>query len=336
MPGWIITHTTPPPPPLTFTTDSYARLLVSIVSQITKPLSFSARTGIHELYILLAKPFEIPNQRDKSLNSKLNISFINTRSNWSATSSWKENVFSIFISLTKVKNISFVTTVYNKESQSVTILPFADIVPVSVITWTPFSSMESIFVSVIVNVVWFRVCVIISSQKVGIFVLCFLALTLDGSRTLNSQIASGRYSVLCPEDVETVSPEYIPAPLSSCISFLFLLSGSCLISFRRPGVVFFSYPSLSCGIGFLSVGFPSKQISEQTNICLGRDFLLKAFAHCNRIDSLEGIVCSLYGIIQEQSSRFCLCNSQKIRFHSFNLRLLFEQPLPAHDLPPTF
>ena len=231
--------------------------IVSRGNQTTKPWSFSARTGIHELYILLAKPFEIPNQRAKSLNSILNISFINTRSNWSVTSSWKENVFSIFISLTKVKNISFVTPVYNKESQSVTILPFADIVPVSVITWTPFSSMESIFVSV--NVVWFRVCVIISSQKVGIFVLCFLALTLDGSRTLNSQIASGRCSVLCPEDVETVSPEYIPAPLSSCISFRFLLSGSCLISFRRPGVVFFSYPSLSCGIGFLSVGFPSKQ-----------------------------------------------------------------------------
>jgi hypothetical protein len=33
------------------------------------------------------------------------------------------------------------------------------------------------------------------------------------------------------------------------------------------------------------------------------------FAHCNRIDSLEGIVCSLYGIIQEQSSCFCLCVS---------------------------
>jgi hypothetical protein len=49
----------------------------------------------------------------------------NTRSNWSATSSWKENVFSIFNSLTKVKNISFVTQVYNKEPQSVTILPFA-------------------------------------------------------------------------------------------------------------------------------------------------------------------------------------------------------------------
>ena len=74
-------YTPPPPPPFTFTTDSYARLLVSIVSQTTKPLSFPARTGIHELYILLAKPFEIPNQQDKSLNSKLNISFINTRSN---------------------------------------------------------------------------------------------------------------------------------------------------------------------------------------------------------------------------------------------------------------
>jgi hypothetical protein len=79
-----------------------------------------------------------------------------------------------------------------------------------------------------------------------------------------------------------------------------------------------------------------KKCSEQTNTCLGRDFLFKAFAHCNRFGSLEGIVCSLYGIIQEQSSCFCLCNSQKIRFHSFNLRLLFEQPLPAHELPPTF
>ena len=103
---------------------------------------------------------------------------------------------------------------------------------------------------------WFRVCVIISSQKVGIFVLCFLALTLDGSRTLNSQIASGRCSVLYPEDVETVSPEYISAPLSSCISFRFLLSGSCLIIFRRPGVGFFSYPSLSCQeLGFFLSAF---------------------------------------------------------------------------------
>jgi hypothetical protein len=42
----------------------------------------------------------------------------------------------------------------------------------------------------------------------NLIVLCFLALTLDGSRTLNSQIASGRCSVLCPEDVETASPEY--------------------------------------------------------------------------------------------------------------------------------
>ena len=50
------------------------------------------------------------------------------------------------------------------------------------------------------------------------------------------------------------------------------------------------------GIGFLSVGFPSKKWSEQTNTCLGMDFLFKAFAHCNRIDSSEGIVCSLYGI----------------------------------------
>jgi hypothetical protein len=130
-------------------------LIVSRDNQTTKPWSFSARTGIHELYILLAKPFEIPNQRAKSLNSKLNISFINTRSNWSATSSWKENVFSIFNSLTKVKNISFVTQVYNKEPQSVTILPFADSVPVSVITWTPFSSMQSIFVCV--SVVWLSV-----------------------------------------------------------------------------------------------------------------------------------------------------------------------------------
>ena len=60
------------------------------------------------------------------------------------------------------------------------------------------------------------------------------------------------------------------------------------------------------------------------------------FAHCNRIDSLEGIVCSLYGIIQEQSSCFCWCNSQKVCFHSFNLRRLFEQPLTAHELPPPF
>ena len=156
MPGWIITHTTPP-----FFYFYFRDLLVCstvrIVSrgnQTTEPWSFSARTGIHELYILLAKPFAIPNQQAKSLNSKLNISFINTRSNWSPTSSGK-NVFSIFISLTKVKNISFVTPVYNKESQSVTTLPFADIVPVSVITWTPFSSMESIFVSV--NVVWLSV-----------------------------------------------------------------------------------------------------------------------------------------------------------------------------------
>ena len=129
--------------------------IVSRGNQTTKPWSFSARTGIHELYILLAKPFEIPNLRAKSLNSKFNFSFINTRSNWSATSSWKENVFSIFNSLTKVKNISFVTQVYNKEPQFVTILPFADIVPVSVTTWTPFSSMQSIFVCV--NVVWLSV-----------------------------------------------------------------------------------------------------------------------------------------------------------------------------------
>ena len=127
-------------------------LIVSRDNQTTKPWSFSARTGIHELYILLAKPFEIPNLRAKSLNSKFNFSFINTRNNWS---SWKENVFSIFNSLTKVKNISFVTQVYNKEPQSVTILPFADSVPVSVITWTPFSSMQSIFVCV--SVVWLSV-----------------------------------------------------------------------------------------------------------------------------------------------------------------------------------
>jgi hypothetical protein len=59
-------------------------------------------------------------------------------------------------------------------------------------------------------------------------------------------------SVLCPEDVETASPEF----------------------------------------GFLSVGFPSKKFSEQATTCLERDFLFKVFAHCNRIDSLEGIVCS--------------------------------------------
>jgi hypothetical protein len=75
------------------------------------------------------------------------------------------------------------------------------------------------------------------------------------------------------------------------------------------------------GIGFLSVGFPSKKCSEQANTCYGRDFLFKVFAHCNRIDSLEGIVCSLYGIIQEQSSCFCWCNSQKVCFHSFNFYL---------------
>jgi hypothetical protein len=89
-------------------------LIVSRDNQTTKPWSFSARTGIHELYILLAKPFEIPNLRAKSLNSQFNFSFINTRNNWSETSSWKENVFSIFNSLTKVNNISFVTQVYNK------------------------------------------------------------------------------------------------------------------------------------------------------------------------------------------------------------------------------
>jgi hypothetical protein len=36
--------------------------------------------------------------------------------------------------VTKVKKISFVIQVYNKEPQSVTILPFADSVPVPVIT----------------------------------------------------------------------------------------------------------------------------------------------------------------------------------------------------------
>jgi hypothetical protein len=35
------------------------------------------------------------------------------------------------------------------------------------------------------------------------------------------------------------------------------------------------------GIGFLSVGFPSKKCSEQANTCLERDFLFKVFAHCN-------------------------------------------------------
>ena len=101
---------TPPPPPYFYFRDLLActtGLIVSRDNQTTKPWSFSARTGIHELYILLAKPFEIPNQRAKSFNSKLNISFINTRSNWSATSSWKENVFSIFNSLTKVKKYIF-------------------------------------------------------------------------------------------------------------------------------------------------------------------------------------------------------------------------------------
>ena len=90
------------------------------------------------------------------------------------------------------------------------------------------------------------------------------------------------------------------------------------------------------GIGFLSVGFPSKKCSEQANTCLGRDFLFKVFAHYNRMDSLEGIVSSLYGIIQEQSSCFCWCNSEKVCFHPFNLRRLFEQPLTAHELPPPF
>jgi hypothetical protein len=55
-----------------------------------------------------------------------------------------------------------------------------------------------------------------------------------------------------------------------------ILSTSCVI---------FSYLSLSCGIGFLSVVFSSKKCSEQANTCLVRDFLFKAFAHCNRIDS---------------------------------------------------
>jgi hypothetical protein len=53
---------------------------------------------------------------------------------------------------------------------------------------------------------------------------CVPALTLDASRILNSQIASGRCSVLCSEDVETVSPEYIPTPLSSCISFIYIMA----------------------------------------------------------------------------------------------------------------
>ena len=111
---WV-NYNTHYPPPFTFILGiySYARI-VSRGNQTTKPWSFSTRTDIHELYILLAKPFEIPNLHAKSLNSKFNFSFINTRSNWSATSSWKENVFSIFNSLTKVKNISFVTQVYNK------------------------------------------------------------------------------------------------------------------------------------------------------------------------------------------------------------------------------
>ena len=40
------------------------------------------------------------------------------------------------------------------------------------------------------------------------YLYCVPALTLDDSRTLSSQKASGRCSVLCPEDVETVSPEF--------------------------------------------------------------------------------------------------------------------------------
>ena len=74
MPGWIITHTTPPPLFYIYLRDllvcSTARI-VSRSNQTTKLWSCSARTGIHELYILLAKPFEIPNLREKSLNSKL-------------------------------------------------------------------------------------------------------------------------------------------------------------------------------------------------------------------------------------------------------------------------
>jgi hypothetical protein len=58
-------------------------------------------------------------------------------------------------------------------------------------------------------------------------------------------------------------------------------------------------PEAICELNVLEPGFLSKKCSEQTNTCLGRNFLFKAFAHCNRIDSLEGIVCSLYGIIQE-------------------------------------
>jgi hypothetical protein len=66
---------------------------------------------------------------------------------------------------------------------------------------------------------------------------CVPALTLDDSRTLNSQIVSGRCSVLCPEDVETISPKYTPAPLSSCITFCELHKqkhedGSCMIPYR--------------------------------------------------------------------------------------------------------
>jgi hypothetical protein len=46
----------------------------------------------------------------------------------------EESGVGIYSGDTVLKNTSFVTPVYNKESQSVTILPFADIVPVSVIT----------------------------------------------------------------------------------------------------------------------------------------------------------------------------------------------------------
>jgi hypothetical protein len=81
------------------------------------------------------------------------------------------------------------------------------------------------------------------------------------------------------------------------------------------------------GIGFLSVGFPSKKCSQQANTCLERDFLFKAFAHCNRIDSLEGVVCRLYGNIQEQSLCFCLCNSQKVCLHSFKDDHTYAKPL---------
>jgi hypothetical protein len=45
---------------------------------------------------------------------------------------------------------------------------------------------------------------------------------------------------------------------------------------------------------------------------IGRDFLFKPFAHCNRIDSLEGIVCSLhvYGIMQDLSVSLMFLNRE--------------------------